>query len=223
MDNQVILYSGGLDSVILAAQYPDAKRVYFDMGTRYAKQEMEHLPADVIIDDTLNFKNIERTNAIIPFRNLYLVTRAVDYGDNIYMAATAGDRSKDKDADFFRQTQALLNHINDSWHGTGREIYLHTPLKKLTKTQAVAQYLADKHDPQALIDSFSCYTPVDGKQCGDCKCCVRKFVSLTLNRVDTLRSFATSPIFSQAWKDELAADRGDESDEMRKAESWIHE
>lgn len=223
MNDQVILYSGGLDSVLLAAKYPNALRVYFDMGTRYAQQEMARLPNNVIIDNTLNFKTLERDNAIIPFRNLYLVARAVDYGNNIYMAATAGDRSKDKDADFFRQAQALLNHINDSWHGTGHEIYLHTPLKKLSKSQAIAEYLIEGHNPKALLDSFSCYTPYKNKQCGECKPCVRKFAALAANNIDALTTFASAPILSKAWQAELAADRGEESTDIKIVNSRIHE
>ena len=224
MDNQVILYSGGLDSVLLAAEYPKAKRVYFDMKTRYAQEEMKQLPADVIIDTTFNFENIERDDAIIPSRNLYLVTRAADYGSNIYMAVTSGDSIKDKDADFFRQAQALLNHMNDSWYGTGDEIYLHTPLKKLSKAQAINQYLAQGHSPQALLDSFSCYTPDNGKQCGQCKCCVRKFAALTANGIDSLTSFAFPPTLSQAWQTELETDRrGQESTDIKLVNSRIHE
>lgn len=224
MDNKVILYSGGLDSVMLAAKYPNAKRVYFDMKTRYAKEEIAQLPDDVIIDTTFNFANVERNDAIIPSRNLYLVTRAADYGHNIYMAVTSGDSIKDKDADFFRQAQALLNHMNDSWYGTEEEIYLHTPLKKLSKSQAVKEYLDAGHSAQALIDSFSCYTPEGGKQCGQCKCCVRKFAALAANGIDALKSFAFAPILSKAWQTELETDRrGQESTDIKLVNARIHE
>lgn len=224
MNNQVILYSGGLDSVILAAQYPDAQRVYFDMGTRYAQQEMARLPEDVIIDRTFNFADVERDDAIVPSRNLYLVTRAADYAHNIYMAVTSGDSIKDKDADFFRQAQALLNHMNDSWYGTGQEIYLHTPLKKLSKSQAIAEYLENEGNPQALLDSFSCYTPDNGLQCGACKCCVRKFAALAANNIDSLKTFASAPIFSKAWQIELETDRrGQESTDIKLVNARIHE
>ena len=220
---EVMLYSGGLDSVILAAMYPKAKKVYFNVNSKYSKNEIEKLPSDVIIDNTFDFSKIERDDAIVPFRNLYFVTRAIDYGSDIYLAVTSGDSIKDKDETFFTLAQQLNRHINSSWWGYEYEPTYHYPLKKLSKAQAIRNYLDSGHSKAALLDSFSCYTPIDNKQCGKCKCCVRKYASLLVNDIDSTFTFASVPHDSEAWQNELATSRrGVESEDIKKAEKIIN-
>lgn len=214
--SEVILYSGGMDSVIVSHLHPDAKKVYFDMKSRYSEAEMATLEDDVIIDETFDFSKLERDDAIIPYRNMYLVTRACDYGDVIYVGATEGDRSNDKDKRFFELASYVINHMNASWWGDGHEKRFEYPLKDLTKSECVQTYLNAGGDPQRLIDSFSCYTPVENKQCGNCKPCVRKFGALLLNHIDATSSFYVDPRTTEYWASELASDkRGRESEQLK--------
>lgn len=220
---KVIGYSGGLDSVIVGAMVPEAQKVYFNVKSRYSEAEIAHLPEDVIIDDTFDFSKLERDNAIIPFRNMYFANRLADYGDDIYMGVTEGDNSFDKDKTFFKLADLAINHMNDSWWGDGQEKRFLHPLKTETKAGSIALFLAQGGDPELLIKSFSCYTPVDGVQCGNCKPCIRKYGAMLINNIDAIESFAQNPIATQLWRDEIATDkRGRESLELQALDKSIH-
>lgn len=188
----VLLYSGGLDSYCLAAlEQPDVL-LSMDTGTAYGAVEqavMKTPPGleDRLITARLPLAQWERpSDLILPGRNAYLVLSAAQYGDTIMLAATAGDRVKDKDEPFRDYMNALLRHIYSPqwWLPEGRPVELVLPLKHLTKRQIVARYVAAGHDPALLAtDTFSCYDPEGFRCCGWCKPCRRKWVALVINGV----------------------------------------
>ena len=65
------------------------------MNTRYSKEEMKRLPDDIVIEK-LDLSKWEREDKIIPLRNMYLIGIATNYGDEICLGATAGDRVLEK-------------------------------------------------------------------------------------------------------------------------------
>lgn len=79
---KVLLYSGGMDSWLIDKIWKPDVKLYIDMKTRYSEEEIKRLPNDVIIEQ-LDLGKWERTDAIIPLRNLYLVMLATNYGDDI--------------------------------------------------------------------------------------------------------------------------------------------
>lgn len=182
----VILYSGGLDSLIAAALMPHARLVYIDTGAQYAWKEVRNLanaPRDVWVDKRLDLSDMERADGIVPARNALLAIIGSYYADNIVLVSTSGDRSTDKDEIWAEMMSGVLTHMYAPPHfNPPRNVRVLLPYKELSKGQLVEQYLAAGHDPQRLIDAISCYSHEAG-HCGVCKACIRKWVALASNDI----------------------------------------
>lgn len=192
---EVILYSGGMDSLILAAMRPSAMKLYVSLGTRYTMKERVRLPTDVVIDRRLFLGDRERADAIVPDRNLFLAAIAAMYGDRIMLGATAGDLSHDKDEYWAHSVTDLLNYMRSDSHSDGWRVSVILPIKHLSKGELVDWYLAnqEQNPVQVLLDSVSCYSANLG-QCGICKSCMRKWIALESRGIECSRIFVQSPV-----------------------------
>jgi 7-cyano-7-deazaguanine synthase in queuosine biosynthesis len=162
----VLLYSGGLDSYVAAYLFKPDVLLNVDLGGRYSAAEsaMMHAPRDQFIQrlrlDLSTFENKE--NLILPGRNAILAHVAAAYGDVIYLGATAGDRTHDKDEEFARRMNAVFGHIYAPqwWLPRGRNVEVELPIKRYTKRGLVSAYLDSRGDPAKLVsETFSCYAP----------------------------------------------------------------
>ena len=180
---KVLLYSGGSDSWLIDKLWEPDVRLYIDIKGRYSKEEMLRLPDDVIVEE-FDLHKWERPDAILPLRNLYFIMLATNFGDDICLGATAGDRVLDKSVKFADDTQALLNYLYSPqhWIPEGRKINLNLDFKSYTKTQLIGLYVRRGGDiEEAVHGFFSCYTPINGKECFNCKPCFRKAVAFMQN------------------------------------------
>lgn len=184
---KVLLYSNGSDSWLIKHLWKPDILLYVDMGSRYSQNEIEKLKADPenenVVIDKLDLGKWERPDAIIPLRNLYLVMWASNYGDEICLGATAGDRVLDKSPTFAEKTSDLLSYLYtpQHWVPEGRNIKVNIDFKKYTKAQMIKMFVDQGGDIQAAFDkSFSCYDPINGKECWHCKPCFRKYVAFKL-------------------------------------------
>ena len=195
MKNLVLLYSGGMDSFIIAHLYPDAKLLYIDSSSKYAKTELRSLPQPrpvKIVSSVFDFSTLERSDAIVPSRNLYFVTLAAEYGDTILLASTAGDNSTDKDELFAEHAGRILTHMYSSNHFKNRDnITVSLPGKHLSKGQLVFEYVAQGGDVSSLARTVSCYAGTE-QHCGQCKACIRKWAALMANGIE-YDDFVTHP------------------------------
>ena len=107
-NNKVLLYSGGMDSWLIDKIWKPDVKLYVDMNTKYSQEEIKRLPSDVIIDK-LDLSKWEREDKIIPLRNMYLIGIASNYGNEICLGATAGDRVLDKSPVFADIYEQLLS------------------------------------------------------------------------------------------------------------------
>lgn len=174
----VVLYSGGMDSVILAAFNPQALRLYVNVNSAYSAKEMGFLPHGVQVDHSLNLRKFEREDAIIPGRNLMLALIAAQYGQHIMLGATAGDASRDKDDNWADMATGVLRYMFSGKHFGDQQMDMRVllPLRGHDKAELIRVYLAQGHDPKALLYSVSCYHP-EHRHCGTCKSCMRKWVA----------------------------------------------
>lgn len=185
----VLLYSGGMDSEIVRRLYNPDVCVYVDTGTAYAGWELDriqhtlgdhqHRPDWFKVVHLPGLNRLELPNAIIPTRNLLFATLGSVYGDHVWLAATAGDRIRDKDHTFAALTEAVLTHIwqPQSWTAGRSRTRVSLPVKHLSKGQLLRKYLEEGGLAQDLYNTtFSCYTPAD-QECGRCKACWRKWVA----------------------------------------------
>lgn len=190
---KVILYSGGLDSYIgywLLSQDDDWVPVYFDLNTRYSWKERQHvLQVDKLETYLHNSKHsspildlsfLERDDAFIPQRNVLLcaAAQAVYGASEIALCSVADDVYADNSAAFHERMSALLSLT------AGYEVSVFSPLvwpggseMLRTKAEAVAFYLKEGGDADALRATVSCYDPTE-VSCGRCKACVRRRTAL---------------------------------------------
>jgi len=204
----VLLFSGGMDSLIMNYLLKPDVLLVIPHGNKYEKKEMECISTlikkkiidkkKVVFDDSLQLGQYERDDAIIPNRNLYFVTLATHYGETIYLGSVYGDRSLDKSKVFFKKCEDMFNYLFQDQHWCkGRTFSISAPFKNLTKTELVKLYLSKKGSEDALLESYSCY---DGKNkpCGVCKPCCRKNVALTNNNIKT-NNYFVSEFYEAEW------------------------
>jgi 7-cyano-7-deazaguanine synthase len=198
---KVLLYSGGMDSYILSQIEDFDTILHFKLYTKDNLKEFEMLKKSdikdkiVFIDFPLNQWELE--NKIIPYRNNMLILMAAQYGNHIYIGTTAGDTTKDKDYIFKSQMEGILNYFALDTHKVKIKDYpyiVQMPLKNLTKTQIVSLYINKGKDINNLRNnSRSCYNEGD-KECGKCRSCLRKYVALELNNINTDNWFKNNPL-----------------------------
>lgn len=183
---KVLLYSGGMDSWLMAHLWNPDVKLYVDMKTRYSQNEIARIkekdPDVLVVDFPLGFW--ERPDAIIPLRNLYLTMVACNVTGSddveILIGATAGDRVLDKSYEFVQKANDLLNYLYQPqhWIPNGKKVKLCIDYKDHTKTDLLREFAERGGNlEEAFTQSFSCYDPVDGHECWHCKPCFRKFVS----------------------------------------------
>lgn len=191
MSVSVLLYSGGLDSYCAAHIAEPDVLLTVDTGTAYGQVELDRMTLPnigathrhVVLD---NLSQWERADLILPGRNAHLALAAAQYGDTIYLGATAGDRVTDKDVLFAHHMTTLLAHLYQPqwWIKSGARKRVELPVKDYSKGELVAKYLELGGDPDRLVtDTFSCYYPRNGGACGECKPCVRRYIALLVNGI----------------------------------------
>lgn len=180
---KILLYSGGMDSWLISYLWVPDVKLYIDTGSSYAAQEIKRLPPDVLIVP-LDLSRFERADKIIPLRNLYFAMTASNYGDEICLGATYGDRVLDKSPAFAEKASELLSYLYRPQHWTeGKTVNVVLPYKDFTKAELLAAYIKQGGDVNtAFHESFSCYAPdAQGHECWRCKPCARKAVAFLLN------------------------------------------
>lgn len=180
MEKNILLFSGGLDSLIAWYYLDKPVCLYVDIGHRYNKTEKESIQRvakltemTIIIDRRIYLGDQERGDAFIPMRNSFLLHTAALYADNIWIAIQKGEMEiPDRSDKFLEAIGSLLSFLQE------REIKVDTPFREMTKTEMVRWYLERGHPVEALYTTTSCY---NGNSCGECAACFRRWVSMELN------------------------------------------
>ena len=213
-NKSVLLFSGGMDSVMFDLLLKPDVLLYAPTGANYETIETQKIKdlADkgiidgdklVIMEDTLNLAPFERDDLIVPNRNAYLVLLASHFGETIYLGSVYGDRSFDKDKTFYALMENLLNHMWSEQHWTEkREFTVTSPYKDTTKTELVREYIEAGGDAQNILESYSCYRGTE-QACGICKPCVRKAVALYCNFIDIPAGYFEQHPMSAPWIKEV--------------------
>ncbi|MGQ4874282.1 MAG: 7-cyano-7-deazaguanine synthase [Promethearchaeia archaeon] len=201
----VLLFSGGMDCVCLNQIYKPDILLHINYGGIYSEAEKISIKKlikckaidskkliELDIGRGLSF--FERDDLIIPNRNSIFINLAANYGEVIWLASVKGDRSFDKDNEFFRIQTKLLNHMNNEQHWTEKRIFkVYSPIKKLTKVELIKKFLKSGGRKEWLLESYSCYSG-NKKACGLCKPCLRKAVALFKSDINIPKDyFQTDP------------------------------
>lgn len=178
----VKLISGGVDSFIMAKQFPAGKNVYVDFGQPYKEAELSALARLGIEFEIVTIHHQQKVgeNIFIPDRNLAMAALvAMLYDpDRILIAGLRDDNCVDKTPVEFERISDLLSRY------ASHPIKVMSPYWKISKGEVVQNFCREFPWEQ-LVDTFSCYNPQDGQPCGDCPACLRRVVALETNGVDT--------------------------------------
>ena len=172
---KVLLYSGGMDSYIINYLWKPDVKLYIDYGTEQNKEEIKRLPKDVIIKKVDLKEYIENDGKnTIPLRNLLFANIAINYGDIVALGGVRDDLHYDKSRRFARRATKLFNSVLTK-EDSKRKVKIVVPYRKYTKRELLQLYVASGGDLEKLkSESWSCYTPQNGKACGKCNPCKRK-------------------------------------------------
>ena len=177
--SKVLLYSGGTDSWLINKLWKPDKKIYINIYGRYSEEEIKRLPNDVEIIDFPFLGTIEKDNSIVPLRNLYFLMIASNYGNEICLGATKGDRGgKDKRPLFFKMTEWIINYcLNGNSYGSYGKIKICNEFYNKSKNELLEQYLNNGGTIEEFIEeTFTCYNPINNEPCNNCKPCIRKFL-----------------------------------------------
>lgn len=190
-----ILYSGGLDSLIMKRfsevyyQGAEVECIWYDIGQSYNYKEKAVLPA-YVQQRRLDWKTTEdqslehsKTNTLsgsifIPGRNAVMAVAAAcsTLADEIWLGALLGEThesSTDKNAEFLVRCNHLLNYVLKPFID---ETKVRFPLVDfgLNKLTSVKWGLEHGLSPEVIINSSSCLSGEQGK-CGRCVVCFRRY------------------------------------------------
>lgn len=175
---RVLLYSGGMDSYILSKLWNPDIKLYIDYGTPQTKIERSRLPNDVkVVELPLGqFMSSDGKNVIL-LRNLIFAAIAVNFGDIIALGGVADDVHFDSSEEFVNAETELFNKFlrNEGMS----DVQIVVPVKTKTKEQLLELYVDAGYSLDSLLnESWSCYSPVNGSECGNCIACKRKLSAI---------------------------------------------
>ena len=172
---KVLLYSGGMDSYIINYLWKPDVKLYIDYGTEQNKEEIKRLPEDVIIKRVNLSEYIENDGKnTIPLRNLLFANIAINSGDIVAIGGVRDDLHYDKSRRFARKATRLFNSVLTK-EDSKRKVKIVVPYRHYTKRELLQYYVAKGGDLEKLKkESWSCYSPQDGKACEKCNPCKRK-------------------------------------------------
>ena len=191
-----ILYSGGLDSFIMAKlaqdKYPDVELnlVHYDIGQPYNEKEMKaiqasKIPVEIRKIDWLKSESDLKSkgdnaagNVMIPGRNLALATNAASafLPDEVWMGGLKGEDNKgatDKNKKFIKLTNKVWSYVYSPYERVPKLVF---PLvdQKWGKFEAVEWVYKNKlATAEEILQTSSCLSGEPGN-CGECIVCFRR-------------------------------------------------
>lgn len=198
LDEEVLCFSGGLDSLIAYYYLGKPKSIYVDLHTKYSEQEKKcinrltyHFGLDVEFVDGPNLNIFEvGENAYISKRNMLLALIASYRGNKVYIVGIKGDNVEDKNRLAFKTMEYAFNTIQKE---SEEVVKIESPFWNKTKGELVKWFLNNVEDAEELMKlSRSCYSD-SVKPCGNCPSCLRKWFALKYNKVDCDDWFKVCP------------------------------
>ena len=177
---KVLLFSGGLDSVLAWHRERPDRCVHVLWGAPYEDREAAALVAlraaggpavDIIQGPQLADAGLD---GHVPHRNLALLTTAAAHypGADLLIGSVLGESSADKSGRFRRLAGRSLSASEN------RRVRVRAPLARRTKRAHVRAYLAAGGDPELLAATTSCYEGSLDLGCGRCPACFRRWQAL---------------------------------------------
>lgn len=198
----LLLFSGGMDSYMMWRLLGEPECLYVMLGHRYMRREIATIEKlqdyvgwdrlQVHYSSRITLDDMERDDAFIPNRNLFLLTTAVTefpHKNEVYLGALYGEASRDKSGRFMRSAGRLLRYMNRS------HVHISAPYRWYTKAGLVKHFLSNfPNDVDILKMTSACYgkvLPYGAVGCGECNACFRRWVAMSLNGIE--ETYGTRP------------------------------
>ena len=238
MANLVIMYSGGLDSLVMyhyaraSQRFDTITCVHVRFGQAYSEKETASIsrvgdwyPKVEIIDIEGLMPLIARrlSNQIIPSRNVLLSVIGSMIADTVWLGVLDGEqlgKEHDKSDRFFADTQSLLSFTNEFFQD---QTVVETPFRHLSKGETIKWALNFGIPLDVLFNTTSCYHPTELK-CQKCLTCVKRAMAFMSNGI--LEPGGEANPFESDYFHELAVEipkAAENGDRTRFTDSRIHE
>ena len=207
-----LINEGVIPKIIYVMSGSKYEEIEFDkarLGLLFLQDKFKtslHLEDNLILSKSkldLNSFLVDEKTSFVPFRNLYFILSAINElwskniiknsGDNklnIILGYNKDDRVHDSGDIFCDDINAMLHHM---LHVSVYVRSLFSHYSKLSMVHHVMQYGITRNELEKYV--FSCYHPVDGKECLGCKACFRKNVILHSIGID--RPFSNEEIIKE--------------------------
>lgn len=193
MKKKILLFSGGLDSVLLDWKVKADILLYVNMKTSYSAAEIrqiENLPpyyTDRLILKELPIGEYEMKDKFLPYRNLLLIGIALQYAPKVYLGFTGQDNSRDCQLPFLKRANSLYRMLSkdnkDRMEWNYSDVSINAPYRSFTKSEMVSDCLKLGMPAEWIQRTRTCYSSVSEKGCGECLPCWNKAVALLNNNL----------------------------------------
>lgn len=179
----ILCFSGGIDSLVAWFFLKKPGTIFFKMKHRYQEKELSSVKKlqqaipelKTIISDAFDFSTIEKDDAYILNRNLFLATFAMNYGNNIFVVGIKGDNVGDNCPRAMEYMTDCINAIKPTNYDS---VKVDSPFWDKTKGQIVTWFLQHVTEAEKLLKlTTGCYSETPF-HCGECPACFRRWVAL---------------------------------------------
>jgi len=183
----VLLFSGGVDSLVCWFYMNQPKSVYVNLDTKYSNKEIENINKFKQLIPDFNCEIIEGINlgqfeegekAFVKNRNLILSCIANNFGNRIILGGIEDDKVCDKNPEAFEAMSKCLSIVNEE------PVEIYSPFWKMSKVEIIDWFINNVENADDLLKlSISCYSEEEG-QCGNCPSCFRKAIAMSALDLD---------------------------------------
>ncbi len=197
---EVLLYSGGMDSYIAWHYLKKPQTLYVPLNHKYVNNESKAIRQTIpstIISSPFDFAHLEKADAEIPLRNMYLVMYAVNMGyDKIHLITQKDETAMaDRSQAFMDKASKLLSVLAE------KPIEVSSPFMELDKFGMVSWYKDNGLPILELLKTWACHQPTDqGDACMNCPACFRREISLEFSGIHSSKRLTDSIVRSYLYK-----------------------
>ena len=179
LGKKVLLFSGGMDSVVAWRYLGEPFCVHVTGHSRYSGAELDSA-CDFFYRNSVQYASVDMTwlqrfeepDATIPLRNAHFAMIGAHYGDKVYIPCQLGEQSiPDRSPAFFAEMTVVLTQL------TGRTIVVSPVFPHMTKQDMLHWYLKKGFSLEDIHKAYSCFSDT-GERCGSCAACFRTAIAL---------------------------------------------
>lgn len=190
--DEILLFSGGTDSLIAWEFLNHPPVLYVNLHTKYSDTEAlkvkrlsEDLNMDWQTDGRLRLGDQEAQDGsgFVPHRNTFLVLIASFYANRIWLAGLGSDVVVDKNPDY---AMKMSRFLTEQLGHRAKSVVVDSPFWNFTKEDTIRWLISWKgfvNAKKMILKSFSCYGDTL-KPCGRCQACFRRYVALKLHGIE---------------------------------------